>query len=117
MNRQRKQQHDNRLGWILSLAGIMTLGLITLMQLSPGGDQHASADQARPHHDESYSAMTFLVSTQFNCSCGDCNDVVSNCTCPTAKATKDYIDQKVQQGYPKEEIIDLVKDAFGHYHG
>lgn len=115
MRKKKHQQQDNRLSWILSLAGIMIVGLIILMQLSPGGDQHDSAEQARPHQDESYSAMTFLVSTQFNCSCGDCSDVVSDCTCPTGKATKDFIEQKVSEGYQKQAIIALVKDTFGHY--
>lgn len=110
-----KKNRDDRLGWILTMVGIIVLGLIILMKISP--EKSSPADQVAKTEQQNYSALTFLVSTQFNCSCSDCNDVVSDCTCPTGKATKDYIEQKVRQGYQKQEIIDLVKDAYGHYRG
>ena len=112
-NRKKIQSKDNRLLWILSIVAVVALGLIVLLQMTPTKPQ--LNNKAEIGAAENYSAMTFLVATQFDCSCGDCKDVVSGCVCPTAKATKDYIEQKVLQGYPKKEIINLVKDSFGHF--
>ncbi|MCF7802194.1 MAG: hypothetical protein K9N34_09280 [Candidatus Marinimicrobia bacterium] len=115
MSNRKIKSKDSRLGWILSMAGVGVLGMIILLQLTPAKPNLNSRSEIGAN--ENYSALTFLVSTQFDCSCNECKDVVSDCTCPTGKATKDYIEQKVQQGYKKQEIIDLVKDAFGHFRG
>lgn len=115
MRKRKIQSNDNRLGWILSMAGVGVLGLIILFQLTPAKPNLNSGSEIGAT--DNYSALTFLVGTQFDCSCNDCTDIVSECSCPTGKATKDYIEQKVQQGYEKQEIIDLVKDAFGHFRG
>jgi len=89
--------------------------IFILIQLNPSHSRPNRQTANTPTGN--YSALTYLIGTQFTCSCNTCNDIVSSCTCPTGKATKDFIEKKVQKGLKKNEIIDLVQNVFGHFRG
>ncbi len=65
-----------------------------------------------------YSMATLQIAKHFDCSCGACSDdTVADCNCPTAKATRKFIENKVQGGLNEQEIINQVQSTFGYYRG
>ncbi len=94
---------------VLLLAGVFIGYLVRTPQ--PVNEQ--------PVQQQDYFNLTTLeIAKQFNCSCGACGELnLASCTCPTAQATKRFIEAQINKGQPKEKVVDLVKEVYGHFRG
>jgi fructose-specific phosphotransferase system IIC component len=65
-----------------------------------------------------FASNTLKLAKEFACSCGTCGEKnLVSCTCDTAIGTKKFIESNLQKGIPKWEVVELVKNIYGHYVG
>ena len=65
-----------------------------------------------------FASNTLKLAKQFACSCGTCGEKnLVSCTCDTAIGTKKFIESNLQKGITKWEVVELVKNIYGHYVG
>ena len=94
---------------VLLLAGVF----IGYLVRTPQPVQEQPVQQA-----DYFNVATLEIAKQFTCSCGACGELnLVSCTCPTAQGTKRFIEAQLSKGQPKEKIVDLVKDVYGHFKG
>ncbi len=65
-----------------------------------------------------FSNNTLKLAKEFACSCGTCGEEnLAVCVCGTAIGTKKFIEGNLRNGIPEREVVELVKDIYGHYVG
>jgi cytochrome c-type biogenesis protein CcmH/NrfF len=65
-----------------------------------------------------FSLATMSLAKRFNCSCGACGERnLAVCECPTATSTKRFIESNLNSGLEEKEVINLIKELYGHYTG
>ncbi len=65
-----------------------------------------------------FASSTLKVAKEFACSCGTCGEKnLVACVCGTATNTKKFIEGNLQNGMPEGEVVELVKEYYGHYVG
>ncbi len=65
-----------------------------------------------------FASNTLKVAKEFACSCGTCGEKnLVACVCGTAIGTKQFIEGNLQNGMPEGEVVELVKEYYGHYVG
>ena len=65
-----------------------------------------------------FAGNTLKVAKKFACSCGTCGEKnLVSCVCGTAIGTKKFIEGNLQNGMPEGEVVELVKEYYGHYVG
>lgn len=103
---------NNGIKYTLWLA-ILLMGITIGLYLNPRSERTTSVQAEAPV----YTVPTVNIAEKFDCSCGACDDILAECSCPTALATKRFIEVNRQKGATDAEIVDLVKAAYGHYKG
>lgn len=65
-----------------------------------------------------FSNNTLKIAKEFACSCGTCGEEnLAVCVCGTAMNTKNFIESNLRNGISEREVVELVKDIYGHYVG
>jgi cytochrome c-type biogenesis protein CcmH/NrfF len=63
-------------------------------------------------------AKVIAVARNFKCPCGGCGeDALETCTCDMPKGaveTKNFIREKLSEGFTVEQVIELVDKKYGH---
>lgn len=66
----------------------------------------------------SYDNQVRLVASKFKCACGGCGELpLVECTCDMprgAQETKRFIRNKLREGLTTDQVVLMVKDAYGH---
>lgn len=113
---KKKKTKFSREGVILGGLGavfltVMVFGWIQTSQPEP---EPVIANNDR----QAYSLATMEIAGKFDCSCGACQeDTAADCQCPTAQATRNFIEKKIRGGMDEKKIIDQVQATFGNYRG
>ena len=80
----------------------------------PAAGTRTSASQV----DQALEGLVQLVSLEFRCACGGCGEmplIECNCDMPRGAAEqKRYIREKLKEGLPPQEVIEMVEELFGH---
>ncbi len=103
---------NNGIKYTLWLA-ILLMGVTIGLYLNPRSETPPTTQMQAPV----FTVPTMDIAARFDCSCGSCDDIVAECSCPTAMETKRFIDMNRKQGASEPEIVDLVKAAYGHFKG
>ncbi|NOZ75048.1 MAG: hypothetical protein GXO90_06660 [FCB group bacterium] len=112
----KKKAKFSREGVILGGLGAIFLTVMVFgwVQTNQTGPEPIIAD----NNPQAYSLTTMEIAGKFDCSCGACQeDTAADCQCPTAKATRNFIEKKIRSGMDENEIIDQVQSTFGNYRG
>ena len=65
-----------------------------------------------------FTSNTLKIAKEFACSCGTCGEKnLAVCVCGTAIDTKNFIEGNLNNGIPELEVVELVKEYYGHYVG
>jgi len=57
--------------------------------------------------------QTLSVAKQFRCSCGNCDNALEECSCPTAENEKKYIARILAGGMNVDDAIAKVDSVYG----
>ncbi|MBI5166731.1 MAG: hypothetical protein HY998_03170 [candidate division NC10 bacterium] len=66
------------------------------------------------------SAEAAEIIAKFNCPCGRCQLTLTECHCDDPRGAvevKGFIQARLDEGKPKDEVIRLVKEKYDHYKG
>ena len=78
----------------------------------------AGSYQASPKIDASFDNRVRQVAVNFKCACGGCGELpLAECTCDMprgAKEEKNYIRNKLREGLSVDQVVQLVRDKYGH---
>ncbi|MEE9165938.1 MAG: hypothetical protein V3U24_00530 [Candidatus Neomarinimicrobiota bacterium] len=104
------------LGRILPVFGvaILILGIWIGVFLENRNESEKSAQSTA----EVFGATTIEVARGFVCPCGSCGDEsLTVCVCPTALEAKRFIEANLKEGHTPAEVVEMVKNVYGHYRG
>jgi len=110
------QKGDFTMGNIIFAAvTVLIIGIVIGMSLNTHGE-HKNIRVTSPQ--TVFSSNTLKVSKKFACSCGTCGEKnLAICVCGTAIGTKQFIEGNLQSGMAEREVVELVKEYYGHYVG
>jgi cytochrome c-type biogenesis protein CcmH/NrfF len=96
-------------------AGVMVKALFSPapgIRANPPHNQYSSRGKSE------LESQVRLVSANFRCGCGGCGELfLIDCTCDMprgAREEKDFIRNKLKEGFSVEEVITLVEKKYGH---
>ncbi len=94
---------------------VLLIGLVIGISLNTNNVKQINSKQSTQ---TVFAGNTLKVAKKFVCSCGTCGkkNLVS-CVCGTAIGTKKFIEGNLQNGMPEQEVVELVKEYYGHYVG
>lgn len=113
---RKKPGAEMPLKWILPAAGVAVLIMGIWIGVFWGNREDAArSTMATP---QVFGVATVEVAKQFACPCGKCGEEnLAVCECPTAVSAKRFIETNLHEGRPKKEVINIVKDMYGHFKG
>lgn len=94
---------------------VLLIGLVIGISLNTKDVKQINTTQAAQ---TVFASNTLKVAKKFVCSCGTCGEKnLVSCVCGTAIGTKKFIEGNLQNGMSEEEVVELVKEYYGHYVG
>ncbi|MFQ6616983.1 MAG: hypothetical protein ACE5HZ_09545 [Fidelibacterota bacterium] len=119
MRRVSRKKHEKAtlLRWILPVSGlgILILGIWIGVFLLGRGET-----DTRPEDGPSvaFSVATLEIARQFACPCGSCGEEsLALCECPTAVSAKRFIEENLDKGLDRRDVINRAREVYGHFRG
>jgi predicted nucleic acid-binding Zn ribbon protein len=105
------------IGLVLLLGFFVKLGISFFSEVSP--PKLSSSPGAIPTSMKNINeAKVIAVAKNFKCPCGGCGeDALETCTCDMPRGaveTKNFIREKLSEGFTVEQVIELVDKKYGH---
>jgi len=113
----RKNNYNNfTLGNLITVS-VIVIFIGVIIGLSIDSKSSQSTNPA-PVAQTVFAGNTLKVAKGFACSCGTCGEKnLAVCECGTATNTKNFIEGNLQSGMPEGEVVELVKEYYGHFVG
>ena len=118
LNKQNKLKKNKRNEFITEniifiIGGMIIIGIVIGMSLNTH-DEHQNTNVTPAQ--TVFASNTLKVAKKFACSCGTCGEKnLVACVCGTAIGTKQFIESNLQSGMPEGEVVELVKEYYGHF--
>ena len=105
------------------LASIFAIGLfvkVAFFQSSYPVTPAAPANsyQSPPPQNASLESQVRRVASNFKCACGGCGELpLAECTCDMPRGAveeKNYIRNKLREGLTVDQVVQMVRDVYGH---
>lgn len=122
MTLKSKKELKNNMNSNFTLSNIITISAVVLfigviigMSLNTHKEQPINNTQPTQ---TVFASNTLKIAKEFACSCGTCGEEnLAVCVCETAIGTKNFIEGNLNNGMPEWEVVELVKEYYGHYLG
>ena len=104
---------------IIFLFGILVqIGMTVFKQDKPSRDPSSSASVRQSSVGQADEAQVIAVAKNFKCACDGCGeDSLESCTCDMPRGAieeKNFIREKLSEGFTVEQVIELVDKKYGH---
>jgi len=102
------------------LASIFAIGLFVKVAFFQGSYPVTSANsyQASAPQNASLESQVRRVAANFKCACGGCGELpLVECTCDMPRGAveeKNYIRNKLREGLTVDQVVQMVRDVYGH---
>ena len=102
------------------LASVFAVGLFVTGAFFKGGGPSGNviSYQPPPPAKGSLERQVQLVASNFKCACEGCGELpLVECTCDMPRGAveeKNYIRNQLREGLPVDQVIQMVKDKYGH---
>ena len=105
------------IGIILLFGLFVEIGM-TVFKQSKSSRAPSSLTSIQPSVGKADEAQVIAVAKNFKCACGGCGeDFLETCTCDMPRGAveeKNFIREKLSEGFPVEQVIELVDKKYGH---
>jgi len=105
------------IGIILLFGLFVEIGM-TVFKQSKSSRAPSSLTSIQPSVGKADEAQVIAVAKNFKCACGGCGeDFLETCTCDMPRGAveeKNFIREKLSEGFPVEQVIKLVDKKYGH---
>ncbi len=100
-----------------ALSGVIAIGLGIIVFLLFNNDVHrnrANTNFSGNNIAAGFAGGKFVeIASKFTCACGECNDDLTDCSCPTANREKQLIQDELEENTPEIVIIKKVNKEYG----
>ncbi len=100
---------------LFSTAVVIVFGAFLFLLFNKGNNTNRSEFRTSGNQIlAGFAGEKFLnVASKFTCACGECNDDLTDCSCPTANREKQMIQSQLQDNVAEIEIIKKINDEYG----
>jgi cytochrome c-type biogenesis protein CcmH/NrfF len=96
----------------MGLAAKMIFSPASVSDIAPTNYQNISSGNS------ALESQVRLVAANFRCACGGCGELfLIDCTCDMPRGAveeKRFIREKLQQGLPVDQVVNMVEKEYGH---
>ena len=102
------------------LATIFAIGLFVKVAFFQGSYPVTPVNsyQSLPPQNASLESQVRRVASNFKCACGGCGELpLVECTCDMPRGAveeKNYIRNKLREGLTVDQVVQMVRDVYGH---